>query len=127
MCGSLDEYWIPKSGDPTNTEISFNTYELVAFSHSIIKGKALRGMWFYQMEKVSRYMIWYHSARTAIQRSFLMNLELIDIGPSYDSNVMNTKEKISFQRSTDWRSSYEGEFRDIPNELRFKFGGNQFL
>jgi len=126
MWGCIDEYWLPTT-TTDNKQIFPGDYELVAFSHSIVKGKALRGMWFYQIGKASRCMIWYHTVRTAIQRGILMHLELIDIGPSYDSNIRNSKEKVAFQPSFDWRSSYSGELQDLPNSLSFKCGIKPFL
>ena len=68
MVGTLDEY--RKQG------------KLVAFSCSIVKGKTLRAMWFYQRTEYSQCMIWFHTARLSLLRALAMGLQHVDLGPS---------------------------------------------
>ena len=106
MVGSVDEYW--------------SKGECVAWAATVVKGDTLRAMWFYQKSHVRRWWLWYHSARTAIQRAIIMEeVQWVDLGPSVKSNVSMTKERIGFVSTKEWRSvgwcGYEGPYRPAPS------------
>jgi len=88
---------------------------LVAFECTIIKGNTLRAMWFYQRKEVSKYMIWFHSVRTAVVRAIATpGVEFVDLGPSYNAEVAKSKERFNFINTLDWKEmcDYSGPFKD---------------
>jgi hypothetical protein len=103
MVGSVDEYIIDG--------------RLVAFASTIVKGSALRAMWFYQRPECSHSLVWFHSVRLSLSRAAQMGLTHVDLGPSIDAGVAALKDKYGFASSSDWRDSgaYDGPFlHDLP-------------
>lgn len=99
MVGTIDEYYAGS--------------ELVAFTSTIVKGKTMRAMWFYQRPEHGQHMIWFHSLRVSLQRAIAMQLGHLDLGPSIDDGVARLKEKYGFAYSASWRDEcdYEGPFQ----------------
>eukprot|EP00049_Salpingoeca_infusionum_P007717 m.125435 g.125435 ORF g.125435 m.125435 type:complete len:299 (+) comp13797_c0_seq1:248-1144(+) len=80
---------------------------LLGFSLVIIKGKALRGMWFYQRQTSH---IWFECVRLHVQRAIQMECDLVDLGPSTQEHVAALKVKFGFSNDTPWWEAYEGNF-----------------
>jgi hypothetical protein len=107
MVGTLDEYYCGTSK------------ELVAFTSTIVKGRTMRAMWFYQRPEHAHHMIWFHSLRASICRALALKLHHLDLGPSIDDGVARLKEKYGFAYVDDWREqcSYDGPFvHQLPSD-----------
>ena len=116
MCGTLDEYWTaPAPGNAGERP------HLVAVSHSVVKGRTLRGMWFYQRAEYSRCGIWFHTVQLAVGRAIaLERVSHVDIGPSSEgSSVAALKQQYGFEMTADWslECDYDGAFRSMQQEL----------
>lgn len=97
MVGTVDEFW---KVDSTTGENVF-----LAWSQSIVKGKTFRAMWFYQTKEASagKYFIWFKSLDISVRRSFQMKgVEFVDLGPSLNERVIQSKEKFGFKNRLDW-------------------------
>ncbi|KAK3239645.1 hypothetical protein CYMTET_50438 [Cymbomonas tetramitiformis] len=106
LLGTLDMYYSHSQGKRV----------LVGFSHTVVKGDTLRGMWFYQKAEYSRCGIWFHSIKTAVERGIrLQEVNFVDVGPSYNGGVADMKEKYGFQNSSNWREmcQYDGPYLEI--------------
>ena len=91
-----------------------NNYKLIAFSQNIGKGETLRAMWFYQKSKYCKYRIWFHCVQLSIINVIKHSkLKYIDLGPSYDLYVLNTKTKFGFKTIRNWRIYYNGDFVNL--------------
>jgi len=74
--GSVDEYWLVprahiRAADSDPNDIPPGS-TCLGFSVTIIKGRVLRGMWFYQRLETRKSKIWYHAMRTAIERTIAL-------------------------------------------------------
>ena len=106
MSGYLDEYRNEKN-------------ELIAFSQMIFKGKVLRGMWFYQVDKLGTF---FDIIRISIKRAIEMDeIEVIDFGPNHIGAISELKLKFGAVNIFDWHSAcdYSGPFRTLPSSLYF--------
>ena len=117
--GLVDEYFMPAAHATGGGEPAL---ELVAFSHSVVRGRVLRGMWFYQSQRASnsKALLWFHALAMHMHRATSMRLQAVDIGPSMSSAVLATKKRYGFDTIDDWNVSlrYEGDFVDVPLALR---------
>lgn len=104
MSGSVDEYLY---------DSDLHKYVLVGWSHTVVKGDTLRGMWFYQISTSKKDLIWFHSLRVAVERAIIMpEVNWVDLGPSGTCELADVKTKFHFEDSSDWgemgRCNYRG-------------------
>jgi len=108
MVGTIDHFYIDG--------------KLVAFSHAVIKGNTLRAMWFYQKQEASKCLIWFYAVQKAISRAIsTTGVEYVDLGPSYNAQVKEAKQKLNFEEVFAWREmcDYSGSFK-VPSDVTCK-------
>mmetsp|Transcript_12604 Transcript_12604/g.26598 ORF Transcript_12604/g.26598 Transcript_12604/m.26598 type:complete len:261 (-) Transcript_12604:1337-2119(-) len=116
MVGFIDEYWI-------DGEEGCNR-KLVSFSHTVIKGNTLRGMWFYQTSGHHKKGIWFHVIKVAVERAILLRpvVQHVDIGPSRaGTSISQLKDRFGFKSIDDWAQEceYSGAYvDDLQHALR---------
>ena len=124
MVGVVDEYWI--DGEKGRNR------KLIAFSHTVIKGDTLRGMWFYQRSDHSKSGIWFHQIKVALQRAILLKpaVKFVDIGPSRaGTSVSELKDRFGFKSLANWAEvcDYSGDFIDLQDALATDKGRGIYL
>ena len=138
MTGTIDEYAIPDSvqsvhssccdgsssdtatisaaatATTVDTTTATSTYTVIAWSHTVIKGNTLRGMWFYQRPQKLR--IWFHALRTAVARAAAQeDVQWVDLGPSADERVTSVKDAYGFESTLEWaeQCDYSGPWKSV--------------
>eukprot|EP00040_Diaphanoeca_grandis_P004230 m.27655 g.27655 ORF g.27655 m.27655 type:complete len:256 (+) comp15784_c0_seq1:238-1005(+) len=104
MVGTIDEYRATKHNDV-----------LVGWSQIVIKGKTLRGMWFYQTKFAAAHKmyVWHGAIRDAVALGIATkHVEHVDIGPSRDQDLRDMKARFGFLDCEHWKDicNYSGPF-----------------
>jgi hypothetical protein len=105
-----------------------NTGRVIAFAHEVIKGRTIRGQWFYATDQAAQSYVWFHSVRSLVERAIQNpNIDVVDLGPSGSDNFSALKARYGFQSVEDWPryADYQGPFWDYETQAYAK-GGIQY-
>jgi hypothetical protein len=116
MAGEIREYRDVETG------------RVIAFAHEVIKGRTIRGQWFYATDRAAQSYVWFHSVRSLVERAIQNpNVDVVDLGPSGSDNFSALKARYGFQSVDDWPryADYQGPFWDYVTQS-YARGGIQY-
>ena len=97
-------------------EYSINS-TLVAFAHTVRKGRTLRGQWFYAADPTQ--YVWFDSVARLVAAGIAdPAVDTVDLGPSGSDSFSELKTKYGFQSVRDWTAvaEYRGAFWDYEKD-----------
>uniref|UniRef100_A0A7S1BY18 N-acetyltransferase domain-containing protein n=1 Tax=Corethron hystrix TaxID=216773 RepID=A0A7S1BY18_9STRA len=102
--------------------------KVIAFAHEVVKGRTIRGQWFYSTDEASKCYVWFHSVQDLVRRAIEMeNIDIVDLGPSGSDAFSELKERYGFKAVDDWPAvaDYMGPFVYEEGQESDTIGGIQ--
>jgi hypothetical protein len=87
---------------------------VIAFAQENVKGRVMRGQWFYSTDAGATQFVWFHSVQSLVRRSIEdEGVDFADLGPSGTDAFSELKAKYGFESVADWHkvADYRGPFR----------------
>ena len=99
-----------------------DTGRIIGFAHEVVKGRTMRGQWFFCDDDAATRYVWFHSVSDLVRRAIEDDrIDVVDLGPSGSDAFTELKEKYGFIPVVDWPAAadYSGDFiyEDCQNEV----------
>ena len=99
-----------------------DTGRIIGFAHEVVKGRTMRGQWFFCDNDAATRYVWFHSVSDLVRRAIEDDrIDVVDLGPSGSDAFTELKEKYGFIPVVDWPAAadYSGDFiyEDCQNEV----------